>query len=176
MTLVRYNIHMIQGHADQPTRMAGSGTDAVTDAVLAAARLLVGLSTHSITSVDDSITLPQFRVLNVLGTQGPMKLTTLAEYLDVTPSPTTRMTDRLVSAGLVDRRANPASRREIVLELTDAGASLVSRVMQRRRREMARIIGRMPERQRAALIEVFETLHEEGGEPEPQPDHYADWI
>lgn len=156
--------------------MIGSGTDAVTDAVLAAARLLAGLSTHSIASVDDSITPAQFRLLIVLDTQGPMKLTTLAEYLDVKPSPATRMTDRLVSAGLVDRRANPASRREIVLELTEAGSSLVARVTQRRRREMARIIGRMPERQRVALIEAFETLREAGGDPEPQPDHYADWI
>lgn len=167
---------MVHAHVVHPTPIAGAGADAVTDAVLAASRLLVDLAARSIASVDDSITLPQFRPLMVLSEHGPLKLSMLAEYLDVQPSTATRMIDRLVCAGLVDRRPNPASRREIVLDLTDAGASVVSRVTQRRRREIARVIGRMPKRQRVALIDAFDAFRETSAEPEVQPGHYADWI
>lgn len=167
---------MAQGHSVHPTGTAGSGADAVTDAVLAASRLLVGLSARSVASVDHSITLPQFRMLIVLSTRGPMKLTVLAEHLDVQPSTATRMTDRLVHAGLVERRANPVSRREILLDLTDAGASVVARATQHRRHEVARIVGRMPDQQRAALIEAFEAFRGADGEPEAQSVRYSDWM
>jgi DNA-binding MarR family transcriptional regulator len=148
----------------------------VTDAVLAASRLLVGLSARSIASVDDSITMPQFRLLVVLSTRGPLKLTILAEYLDVKPPTATRMIDRLVAAGLVDRQISPVSRREVVLDLTDAGASVVARVTQQRRREIARIVNKMPERQRAALVDAFDAFRDAGGEPTVEPARYADWI
>lgn len=168
---------MSRGRAVSPTRLAGGpGAEAVTDAVLAASRLLVGLSARSIASVDDSITIPQFRMLVVLSTRGPMKLTMLAEHLDVKPSTATRMIDRLVSAGLVNRQPSPVSRRELLLDLTDAGASVVAKVTRQRRREIARIIDRMPDRQRTALVEAFDAFREAGGEPAMDPGGYADWI
>lgn len=172
---IGYNVGMAR--TGYPTRaVAGISADVVTDAVLAASRLLVGLSARSIASVDDSITMPQFRLLVVLSTRGPLKLTMLAEYLDVRPPTATRMIDRLVGAGLVDRRTSPVSRREVVLDLTDAGASTVGRVTQRRRREIARIISLMPERQRSALVEAFEAFRDAGGEPAVEPALYTDWI
>ncbi|HEX5119211.1 MAG TPA: MarR family transcriptional regulator [Pseudonocardiaceae bacterium] len=168
---------MTRGRTVSPTRAAGNtSADAVTDAVLSASRLLVGLSARSIASVDETITMPQFRLLVVLSTRGPLKLTVLAEYLDAKPPSVTRMIDRLVGAGLVDRQTSPVSRREVVLDLTDNGASVVTRVTQRRRREIARIIGRMPERQRAALIDAFEAFRDAGGEPAVDPAGYADWM
>jgi DNA-binding MarR family transcriptional regulator len=167
---------MVHERTGYSTRAAVTSADAVTDAVLAASRLLVGLSARSIASVDDSITMPQFRLLVVLSTRGPLKLTILAEYLDVKPPTATRMIDRLVAAGLVDRQISPVSRREVVLDLTDAGASVVARVTQQRRREIARIVNKMPERQRAALVDAFDAFRDAGGEPTVEPARYADWI
>src|SRR5690242_7166321 len=109
-------------------------TDAITDAMLRASRLLVALSIRSIAAVDESITLPQFRLLSVLDVDGPSNLAALAQRLGVNPSVTTRMIDRLTSAGLVDRRVNPANRRVVVLSLTDSGGTVVRRVMRERRR------------------------------------------
>src|SRR3954451_15755886 len=94
---------------------APDDVDAMTDAVLTASRLLIAVSARSIGAVDESITIPQFRLLVVLDGRGPLKLTTLAEHLGVNPSTVTRMVDRLVAAGLVSREANPASRRELVV-------------------------------------------------------------
>lgn len=168
---------MTRGRTVSPARAANSrNAEAVTDAVLAASRLLVGLSARSIASVDESITMPQFRLLIVLSTRGPLKLTVLAEHLDAKPPSVTRMIDRLVTAGLVDRQTSPVSRREVVLDLTEAGASVVTQVTQRRRREIARIVGRMPERQRTALVDAFEAFRDAGREPSVEPANYADWM
>jgi DNA-binding MarR family transcriptional regulator len=102
--------------------------DAVTRAVLTASRLLVAVSARSLAAVEDRVTLPQFRLLVVLSTHGSAKLVVLAERLGVNPSTAMRMIDRLVAAGLVDRRANPDNRRETVLRLTDEGYRLVEDV------------------------------------------------
>ena len=166
---------MAQGH--DTVHMADTASaDAVTDSLLAASRLLLGLSIRSIASVDDSITIPQFRLLVVLGTRGPMKLAALADALDVNPSTATRMIDRLTTAGLVDRQVNPASRREVVIDLTGAGGSTVARVMRQRRREIARVVARMPGRHRTGLVEGLESFSESGGEPPIDVARTAEWI
>ncbi|WP_188987151.1 MarR family winged helix-turn-helix transcriptional regulator [Saccharopolyspora thermophila] len=152
-----------------PTRTAGrpaaEDVDAVTDAVLTASRLLVAVSARAVASVAESLTLPQFRLLVVLAGSGPRKLATVAEELGVNPSTVTRMVDRLVAADMVDRRPNPASRRESVLALTAAGADTVARVTARRRAEIARIVRRMPTAARRALVSALTAFAEAGGEP-----------
>ncbi|HJP80264.1 MAG TPA: MarR family transcriptional regulator [Pseudonocardiaceae bacterium] len=155
-----------------------SSADAVTDAVLTASRLLVAVSARSIAAVEESITLPQFRLLVVLSTRGAVKLMQVAEQLGVAPSTATRMVDRLVSTGLVDREINPNSRREVVLSLSPAGQAVVRQVTQRRRRDIARIVGRMPEPQRQGLVDALEAFTEAGGEPpvSTADGGGADWI
>jgi DNA-binding MarR family transcriptional regulator len=154
-----------------------SSADAITDAVLTASRLLVAVSARSIAAVDESITLPQFRLLVVLSTQGAVKLMQVADQLGVAPSTATRMIDRLLNAGLVNREINPHSRREIVVSLSQAGQAVVRQVTQRRRRDIARIVAHMPEQHRQGLVEVLEAFSEAGGEP---PASLAasgtDWI
>lgn len=149
-----------------------TGSDAVTDAVLTASRLLVAVSARSIAAVDESITLPQFRLLVVVSTQGAVNLAQVAELLGVAPSTATRMIDRLIAAGLVVREVSPHSRREILVELSPAGRDAVRQVTRRRRREIARIVARMPERQRQRLAEALTAFSEAGG----LADGGTDWI
>ncbi|MBQ6644310.1 MAG: MarR family transcriptional regulator, partial [Saccharopolyspora sp.] len=94
--------------------------DAVTDAMLTASRLLVAASARSIAAVDDSLTLPQFRLLVALHGRGPLKHAAVAELLGVNPSTVTRMINRLVTSGLVDRQVSPTSRRESAVSVTAA--------------------------------------------------------
>jgi DNA-binding MarR family transcriptional regulator len=148
----------------------------MTDAVLTASRLLVAVSARSIGAVDESITIPQFRLLVVLDTRGPLKLTTLAEYLVVNPSTVTRMVDRLVAADLVTREANPASRRELVVSLSEAGAAVVRAVTQRRRAEITRIVGRMPPSARRGLVRALTAFAEAGEEPAITERSDAIWL
>jgi DNA-binding MarR family transcriptional regulator len=142
---------------------------AVTAAVLTASRLLVAVSARSLAVAEDRVTLPQFRMLVVLASQGETKLVTLAEKLSVNPSTAQRMVERLCTAGLMSREVNPASRREVVLALTKAGRQLVDEVTARRREEIAAIVGRMPPSQREGLVRALRAFAEAGAEPAAQP-------
>jgi DNA-binding MarR family transcriptional regulator len=167
----------VHSPAASPHPHSGSSADAVTDAVLTASRLLVAVSARSIAAVEESITLPQFRLLVVLSTRGAVKLMQVAEHLGVAPSTATRMIDRLVSTGLVIRELNPHSRREVVVSLSTEGRAVVRQVTQRRRRDIARIVARMPTRQQHGLVEALEAFTQAGGEPPAgMTARGADWI
>ena len=139
--------------------------DAITDSLLTASRLLVAISARSIALVYDTITIPQFRTLVLLSNEGPVNLATLAALLDVQPSTIGRMVDRLVSAGLIDRRAHPTSRRELVAELTPRGRRVVKKVTANRRKELARVVEKMPARERRGLVRALTAFTTAGGEP-----------
>ena len=136
----------------------------MTEAVLAASRLLMALSARSVAAVDETITLPQFRLMVVLHAGGPMKLTAIAETLGVNPSTATRMVDRMITAGLVSREANPASRRELIVDLTATGREQVRDVMRRRRALVRQIVRRMAPTTRRGLVRALNAFTAAGGQ------------
>ena len=129
-----------------------------------AARALVGISARSLVDVDDVVTPPQLRVLVMIASRGPLNLGAVARGLGVHPSNATRACDRLVVAGLLDRRDDPADRRNLLLQLTEEGRTLVDQIMDRRRHAIAEVLDRMPALQRTALIPVLVTFAEAAGE------------
>lgn len=157
-----------------PAPEAPDDVDAVTDAVLAASRVLVAVSARSIAAVDDTITIPQFRLLVVLSVEGPQKLTSIAEALGVNPSTATRMVDRLVTAGLIDRETNPTSRRELVVGLNRRGRTVVSNVTKRRRAQIEQIVGQMSPTSRRGLVRALSAFAVAGGEPTDRTE--AIWL
>ncbi|MFK0244117.1 MarR family winged helix-turn-helix transcriptional regulator [Amycolatopsis azurea] len=150
--------------------------DAVTDAVLTASRLLVAISAESIESAGDAVTLPQFRLLVILQTRGPLRQVDLAEHLGVTSSTASRMVDRLVAVDMVDRQHSTVSRREIVLALTREGARVVRQVTTRRRKEIAKIVAKMPDEARHGLVDVLTAFAQAGGEPPARTSLEGIWA
>lgn len=149
---------------------ADDSLDVITDSLLTASRLLVGISAHSIARVDESLTIPQFRTLVILSNRGPVNLATLATLLGVQPSATGRMVDRLVSAGMIDRLPHPTSRRELLAALTKRGRDVVTKVTEHRRAEIARIVGQMPVQERHGLVRALTAFTNAGGEPDANVD------
>lgn len=131
---------------------------------MAAARVLVAVSAQSVAGVDDVVTLPQLRALVMIASRRAMNLGAVAQGLGVHPSNATRLVERLVVAGLVDRRDDPADRRNLVLELSAAGYDLVNRVMDDRRVAIGRILDRMPAASRRELVSVLRSFADAGGE------------
>lgn len=129
----------------------------VTDALLAASTALVAVAARSLSEVADDVTLPQFRALVVL-THTPLPMGHLARELDCSPSAATRLCDRLVRKGLVTRGTAATSRREVEVTISDDGAKLVGDVLRRRRKEIERIVGAVPETKRAAMISALEAF------------------
>ena len=127
--------------------------DDLVNAILLSSRALVAISARSIASVG-SVTLPQFRMLVVLEA-GATNLNGLASALDVAPSTATRMVDRLVDAGLVQRSVPAADRRGVALTLTAAGRRTVRAVTERRRRDLRRVVDQIPRNRRAAVAQAM---------------------
>jgi DNA-binding MarR family transcriptional regulator len=149
---------------------ADESLDVITDALLTASRLLVAISARSISEVDETITIAQFRTLVILSNQGPINLATLAGLLGVQPSATGRMVDRLVAAELIDRLPHPTSRRELLATLTDRGRDVVRRVSEHRRAEIAKVVQNMPAGARQGLVRVLKAFTTAGGEPDVELD------
>lgn len=133
--------------------------------MLAASRVLVGVSAQSIAAVEDSLTVVQFRALVIVASRGPIHLTALADAMRVHPSNATRTCDRLVADGLLDRRENPDDRRHLALTLTAPGRQILDAVMDRRRAAITDILRRMPADDRHHLAEVLTQFATAGGEP-----------
>ncbi len=136
------------------------------EAVLAASRVLIGVAARSLAPVEDTVTLTQFRALVIIASRGPLHLAALADAMQVHPSNATRTCDRLVAAGLADRRDNPADRRHLLLTLTCAGRELVDGVMHRRRVAIGQILRGMPTGDRTHLAVVLTQFAAAGSEPQ----------
>lgn len=137
----------------------------LVDAVLRASRVLVAVAARSLAGVDHEVTLPQYRALVVLASRGTQRPGDLAAALGSHPSTVTRLCDRLVANGLVERHASLSNRREVSIALTRRGRRLVDRVTVRRRAELTEILSRVPASERAQLVHVLDALGEAAGEP-----------
>jgi len=148
--------------------------DAIVDAVLSASRVLVAVAARSLGDIAEEVTLTQYRTLVVLASRGPQSLAALAEAVDVAPPTATRMCDRLVRKGLIQRRHERGDRRLIRLTLAREGEVLVNAVTERRRSEIAGLLAAIPLHQQTALIDSLQRLAGAAGEV-PEQDWSAGW-
>jgi DNA-binding MarR family transcriptional regulator len=102
------------------------GRSAQDQTLLLVARAVMGISTRAADRLGQ-LSVVQLRALTVLHELGTANLGQLAEGLDVTVSTTSRLVDRLVSAGLVERRPSPRTRREIELRVSPSGNETLER-------------------------------------------------
>lgn len=135
-------------------------TPNVVEAIVRASRALVGITVGALASVSNEVTLPQLRTLAVVAIEGPQTVSALAERLDVHASTMTRMCSRLVARGLVVRTPSASDRREVVIELTPTGQSLVDVVMDKRRREIDSVVRRMAPDDRDRVVCALELFSE----------------
>jgi DNA-binding MarR family transcriptional regulator len=138
--------------------------DEAVDRTLVASRALVGVAARSFVAADAVVTLPQYRALVLLGSRGDQNVSSLAAALEVRPSSASRLCDRLISKGLIERAPSDESRREVTVRLSPAGRSLVRTVMQRRRRELRRILGELDPVAQRQLITAFGRFADACGE------------
>src|SRR4030042_5939280 len=73
------------------------------------------------------ITVAQLRVLLVLYTQGPSRMSTIASIVGVAISTATSIVDNLVKKGRVIRSDDPEDRRLVICSLSPEGQALITR-------------------------------------------------
>lgn len=138
------------------------------DEVLRASRAIIGIVAASLAGVEEVVTVPQLRVLVMVHTRGPLNLAAVAAGLAVNPSNASRTCDRLIHAGLLDRRESAVDRRNITLTLTAAGQRLVDKVTNRRREEIERMLRTMTPGERSAVGAAMAGFASAAGEPEDE--------
>ena len=143
------------------------------DTLQSAARIFGAITAESIARVGEGVTLPQLRVLVLASQPGQLNASGVAQALDVHLSSASRICDRLVQAGLLDRRALPQDRRHVDLTLTPAGERLLTSVNDHRREVFTRILRRMDPAEREALAQALSgfvaAAEEYGGLPSVSP-------
>jgi DNA-binding MarR family transcriptional regulator len=135
----------------------------MAEVLQAATRVLAGVALRSLDVLDGTVSLPQFRVLAVLADLRRSRSAHVADALGLDASTVTRLADRLV-AGHIVRGTAPGNRTVVTPELTDSGRDLVAQVVQWRRRELTRILGRLAPEDRDTLTASLRQLIEAAGE------------
>lgn len=128
----------------------------------------MGVVARSVADVLQTVSMPQFRVLVVLASVGPLRIGALAERMNANPSTFSRTIDRMVAHGWVDRAGSVDSRREVLVTITDSGRELVDQVTRRRRREIADILGRLTPVEQKSVARALTLFAQSAGEPLPR--------
>jgi DNA-binding MarR family transcriptional regulator len=142
---------------EKPMTGATSLDSAQVDRVVRGTFAFGAMIAGSLAEVDPPVTMPQWRVL-VLAESEPQNVKSVAEDLGVHPSNATRLCDRLVRAGLLDRRQLEQDRRQVVLTLTPRGRQLVDRVFAHRRRTVEQVLAALPDEHRGAVAEAIDAF------------------
>jgi DNA-binding MarR family transcriptional regulator len=132
--------------------------ESVASSVLTASRALMGIAVRSIAAVEDDVTLVQYRALVLLVSRGGQNVSDLADALGIHASTATRLCDRLVAKGYMDRVISADSRRETMLSATPRARAVVRTVSTRRRKEVTRIVAEMSRDERRQLQSAFDAF------------------
>ena len=116
------------------------------------------------------LSIPQFDLLSTLTEREGLTQQELAQRLYVTKGNVSGLVDRLVEAGLVERRAIAGDRRSHALHLTEKGRDLAAQGIAAQQDYVRRTLGRLPPEDLADLERIVLAWREEARAAESGPD------
>ncbi|HTS91326.1 MAG TPA: MarR family winged helix-turn-helix transcriptional regulator [Stellaceae bacterium] len=111
------------------------------------------------------LTVPEWRVMAVLGRFGPLSANGVAEKTQMDKVRVSRAVARLVASGRVSRRIDPADRRRSVLALTATGKAVHREIVPHARRVEARLLAGLAPTERASLDRLLAKLEARAATP-----------
>ncbi len=102
---------------------------------------------HAPEFLEIDVTMPQAKLLYLLGAAGELHMSDLVGRLGTSPATVSGLVDRLVDHRLANRRDDPTDRRQVLVELTPAGIAF---------------LGRFRELNTRQLLELIEVLDDDG--------------
>jgi len=116
-------------------------------------------------SVEDQLSMTQFRMLYLLKVPGLSKPHELAESLGVTPGAITGIADKMIDKGYIVRRRDNDDRRVVRLAITEYGGQHIETLLEKQKQTISTFFNRLPEEDVEHLRRIFTTLlaqvHEE---------------
>jgi DNA-binding MarR family transcriptional regulator len=104
------------------------------------------------------VSVSQCYALEALFLRGPLTMSELAQFLFLEPSTVTRVIDRLVGTGLVERVSCDADRRVCRVAATETGRELVSQIRDDLIEGHVQVLRRAPTDTREAIIACLQNL------------------
>ena len=158
---------------NDPSDGAAPSDDEIS-AFQVATRDLIDVAVRSVEVVAPGVSLPQFRLMLVLDDLGVTPSTKLARELAVSPSSVTRMADRLVTSGHVNRERDGEKRSIVARALSPLGVKTVREVLSWRHVELARILRALDPADRAVTTRALAAFHEAAA---GRPEHsHLGWL
>jgi DNA-binding MarR family transcriptional regulator len=108
--------------------------------------------------LSSDITVAQLRVLLVLQTEGPNRMSIIAVNIGTALSTATGIVDNLVKKGLVLRDIDPQDRRLVICRLTPEGQKLMNKIWALGRFQMKRLLDGLDLKQLGQAAQVAEFL------------------
>src|SRR5581483_10901860 len=106
------------------------------------------------------LTMPQLKVLMLLGQEGSAPVSLLAQRMKVSPPNVTGILDRLEQQNLVRRTAFPGDRRVVRVVLTEEGNALLQQLQNSGQEALPEILENMRPEDRKALSQGLKALIE----------------
>lgn len=104
------------------------------------------------------LTLPESSALSRLQRDGPMTAATLAKLEQISPQSIGVTVASLEAKGLIQRTADPADGRRVILTLTSVGDATVEARRSARDQQFTRALGALTDKERAQLLQVLPVL------------------
>jgi DNA-binding MarR family transcriptional regulator len=143
-------------NADAPTDLAAALIGALEATIPRYNRLLRRAVEEA--AGHDPLTLPQYRCLQAVAARGATLTTHLARQFQVGVPTMTGRLDALVERGLLQRRPDPASRRQILVTITPQGQDLLDRYRALVEGELRDLIAHLPDKRQARLRDALGDL------------------
>ena len=105
------------------------------------------------------MTVAQLRVLLLLHTDGPMRMSDIATHLGIALSTATGIIDKLVAKDKVVREANVDDRRQVICQLSPAGSKLMGGLWDVGRSQIARLLDGLEKEQLQEASRVIEFIY-----------------
>ncbi|WP_181438748.1 MarR family winged helix-turn-helix transcriptional regulator [Paenibacillus sambharensis] len=116
--------------------------------------------------IEDDMTVTQFRLLQMLKTEGQKKTMDIAEALMVTPGAVTGMADKLIASGLVVRKKSELDRRVAYLAITEKGKERAEELLDKQIQTVGSLFRDFPDEDIEHLKRIYNNLLRNLGEKE----------
>ncbi len=101
---------------------------------------------------------PEIKIIEILGKNGPMIMTELADRAALSLSTVTGIMDSLVAKSLVQRERSEQDRRVVRVELTHEGRKMYQEALEVRLRMVRGMLGSLNNKEQDSLIGLFRKI------------------
>ena len=113
----------------------------------------------------------QMRIVMQLYRRGPAKISDIASWIGISLPTASEQIDRLVDAGMAERRVNAEDRREVLVELSPKAIERAGYIWDLQRARMQRVFERFTPDEQPLVVRVLEAFAEVfEQDPEEQTD------